>query len=659
MLRSTAVFALVLAPLAARAAGPTVQFTLPAENTTPGVFGSLPWPNDLYFDQGQPGDGDGTLLASGASIGLGAQVITANTGSIEDALDLLDGFGTTTAIDFFLSGPLDAGSLPASPVLTPSLADSVCCADAATATPVPVAIKLDIDTRIPNVLAVLPLPGKPLAPKTTYTCVVRRSVTGSGQPVEPSADWLAVRDGTSPNADADASFDPVVATLGAHGVAASDIAGMAVFTTQSTTADLVSIQAAILPGLPVPAADFTSQPGLVFEGAAGLANLYGASPPPHVATVPTGFYGSPRFQKHDPNGDGPSAACPQDTRNDFGGTASRDGFADDPNTGFLSVNLGFFQAFHNFLGVRDNFRQTYADLLSLVLLLHGHTIDVALDTKLADTNIFYMGHSLGGLMGSGFVPIEPDLKAALLNATGGGLTSQLFLNSSIGAGAMGQVEGILGLDPANVFDQFSFAANFTQAIVDPADGLNSAPLLLDPAAGAPRNVIQVEDFGDQVVPNPANEALAVAANLPIFDPFVQNLHQNPLVLPIANFATPGTLHANAAAGTATAALLQNGPATHAASIGTGPGTLTFVPEFARLDDFLLTGNAFPTLARGIRVPNLGIFDAVMAWFADIVASRPPGTVTFPTPAHLHPVQNVEVPAGAATADFFPRTVDQG
>src|SRR5439155_21911054 len=223
--------------------------------------------------------------------------------------------------------------------------------------------------------------------------------------------------------------------------------------------------------------------------------------------------------------------------------------------------------------------------------------DMALGTKVDDTYTFYMGPSVGGLMGSGCVPIEPDLKAALLNATGGGLTSQLFLNSSIGAGAMAQVEGILGLDPANVFDQFSFAANFTQAITDPADGLNSAGLLLDPAAGAPRNVIQVEDFGDQVVPNPANEALAVASNLPIFDPFVQNLHQSPIALPIANFATPGTLHANAAAGAATAALLQNGPATHAASIGTGPGTLTFVPEFARVDEFALTGNAFPALER--------------------------------------------------------------
>jgi len=95
------------------------------------------------------------------------------------------------------------------------------------------------------------------------------------------------------------------------------------------------------------------------------------------------------------------------------------------------VNLGFFQAFHNFLGIRDNFRQTYADLLSLVRLLRGHSIDAALGTTLDDGEIFYMGHSLGGLMGSGFVPIETGLQAALLNATGGGLTNQLFINSSI------------------------------------------------------------------------------------------------------------------------------------------------------------------------------------------------------------------------------------
>ena len=68
----------------------------------------------------------------------------------------------------------------------------------------------------------------------------------------------------------------------------------------------------------------------------------------------------------------PGAPCSQDTANNFGGTAIPDGFVDGTLAGFdvsfLTVNLGFFQGFHNFLGIRDNFRQTYVDLMSLVRL---------------------------------------------------------------------------------------------------------------------------------------------------------------------------------------------------------------------------------------------------------------------------------------------------
>src|SRR6266581_3077551 len=287
MRHASVLLALCLARAATAAVGPTVAFTLPVENTTPSVFVSLPYPCDLYFDQGRPGDGDGTLFNAGASIGLGTDVIRTNTKSVEDALDLLDGFGTTSAVYFFFSGPIDTASLPASPVLAPALGDGVFCAEAATATPVPIALRFDVDTRIPNALAVLPLPGHPLKAKTTYACVVRRSVTG----------------------DADAIFDPVVATLGGAGVPASQIAGMTVFTTQSTTADLIRIRDVVLPGLPTPTADLTSRPNLVFDTPAKLQSLLGRVPS-GLATIATGYFGSARFQTHDPNGDGPLADLP-------------------------------------------------------------------------------------------------------------------------------------------------------------------------------------------------------------------------------------------------------------------------------------------------------------------------------------------------------------
>ena len=120
----------------------------------------------------------------------------------------------------------------------------------------------------------LPLPGKPLAEKTTYTCVITTAVTDSlAQPVEPSVDWQSVRDGVSANGDADAIFDPVVSMLGGHGVSAASIAGMTVFTTQSTIDDVLKIRDVVLPGLPVPSADFTSRPELVFDTDAKLATL--------------------------------------------------------------------------------------------------------------------------------------------------------------------------------------------------------------------------------------------------------------------------------------------------------------------------------------------------------------------------------------------------
>lgn len=753
-----------LVPATALAVGPTATFTLPAPDTTPSPFGTLPWPNDLYFDQGQPGDGDGTLLNAGASVGFDPLVYDENADAVEDGLDVSDGFGTTSAIFFFFDGPLDEVSLPASPVLAPSLTDPVFCVDTATLTPVPIALKADVDTRIPNTLSVLPLPGRPLAAGTRYACVVRSAVTGGGDPVEPSADWVSVRDGVSANPDADAIFDPVVTALGGAGVPAADIAAMTVFTTTSTSLDVRNIRALVLPTLPVPTADFASRPELIFDSTSELDALLGPTPHENLSIVATGYFDVPIFQTADPmGGEGafqdfpippsfvsclgtlpcetdderfvrvggipvvdrtkfipftvtipkgtpppggwpviiqqhglggqrdtvvqfadadaargfasigidavahgyrlfncnPTAPCSQDLANNFGGTTVPDGFVDGQVLGFdvsfLAVNLGFFQAFHNFVGIRDNFRQTYVDLSSLVRLLQGNSIDVALGANLDETRIFYMGHSLGGLMGAGFVPIEPDVRAALLNATGGGLSNQLFINSSIGAGAQALVNGILGLDPLNLADQFAIPLNIIQGILDPADAVNSADLYAAPALGAPRNVIQVEDYGDQVVPNQSNEALAVAADFPLFQPYVENLAKSPLSLAVV--PTPDTVSGNVAG--ATQALLQNGPATHAASVTTVPGTLTFVPGFAHADDFLAGGTGFPLLERGIRVPNVGIFDEVLDWFTDIATNGGPGTFTFTDDPNFNSVQNLDVPSGASVQTFFARTVSDG
>src|SRR5262249_57274538 len=93
--------------------------------------------------------------------------------------------------------------------------------------------------------------------------------------------------------------------------------------------------------------------------------------------------------------------------------------------------------------------------------------------------------------------------------------------------------------------------------------------------------------------------------------------------------------------------IQNGPATHAASIGTGTGTLTFVPEFAHPEEYALNGG-FPPLERNIRIRNAGILSSVLDWFADIVAHGTPGRFSFAGQPDYNPGQDIDGPARGPT-----------
>ena len=75
----------------------SVLFSVPAENAMPSPFLSVPFPSDLYFDQGQPGDGDGTLLNTGSNVGISVVATNANfSPAVERGLDTLTGWGVST-----------------------------------------------------------------------------------------------------------------------------------------------------------------------------------------------------------------------------------------------------------------------------------------------------------------------------------------------------------------------------------------------------------------------------------------------------------------------------------------------------------------------------------------------------------------------------------
>jgi pimeloyl-ACP methyl ester carboxylesterase len=753
----------------------TVKFTLPAENVNPTVFGSVPYPSDLYFDQGEQGDGNGTLLNTGANIGLSADVVrnTNYTATIERGLDVMDGFGVTTGCFFFFTGSIATSSLPTSPRLAPTAADSVFLMNLTDGSLVPIALKANVDTRIPNVLTVLPLPGHPLDPQTQYACVVSGAaggVTDGVSPVVPTADFVAARTHGSANTDANNIYGNAADFVVAHGgPAVADIAGMAVFTTQSTLEPLRLVRANVLPSLVAPTADL-SNAQLIFDNATAnnLDALYGFVPHSHLSIVATGYFGSPRFQTNDPNGNGPTEDLPNtgnlaatctipcepndevfvytsptdktpiiqnagvtipftvaipssaqpaggypiiinqhglggdrklvadladvlatagfasigidavahgyrfvdpmgtirnfaaDQQNNFGGTAIPDGFSDGLFLGLpissISTQLGFFQGFTNIAGAADNFRQTCTDLMQLVRLIQDHTIEGALGGGLSidANNIFYIGHSLGGIMGSCLAAFEPVVKAYALNATGGGLTSQLLLNSSIGAGALGSLNTIFTLDPANVEDQFAMFPNFGQTLLDRADPIaESVAWIGAPVVGGPRNIMQISDDSDEVVPNQANEAVGLASGLEIFDPFVKNLLLAPESMPIT--ATAGTVSGNGPLGR-TAFYLQQGTAAHAATVTPFVSSLSFVPGHAIVSEW---PNAFPTYERRVRIQNAFVLPNILAWFNTIVSGSPSGTFSFSTPPTYNPIESTNVPTGVSSHTFFARTVNAG
>lgn len=769
------IFALVGAR-GALAAGPTVSFTVPAQGAMPAVFGSLPFPSDLYFDGGAPANGDGTLLNNGAHIGLDTDVVrnTNYTPTVERGLDVMDGFGVTTGCFLFFSSSIDVSSLPASPRVTPSASDSVLLVNLSNGSLVPIELRANVDTRIPNVLAVIPLAGHPLDPQKQYACVVSGAavggVTGSGLPVVPSADFIAARTHASANSDASNIYgnaaDTVAAIPGAPAV--TDIAGMAVFTTQSTLESLRLVQTVVLPGLPMPTADFSATQ-VIFKNATpnDLNALYGPTAHSHLSAVATGYFNSPRFQTNDPQGNGPTEDLPHtsnlaapcdipcepadeifvytsptdktpiiqkadvtipftvaipsgtapvagwpividqhglggdrkiiadladtiagagfasigidavahgyrfqnpngivskrfqpDSANGFGGTAVPDGFADGSvlflPIGTVSTQLGFFNAFSNIAGVGDNFRQTCADLMQLVRLIKSNSIDTQLGVSIDENNVFFIGHSLGGIMGSCLAAFEPAIKAFVVNATGGGLTTQLLLNSSIGAGSLSSLNTIFTLDPANVADKFAIFPNLTQTLLDRGDpAVEAGAWIQNPVVGGPRNIMQISDDSDEVVPNQANEAVGIASGLQIFDPFVKNLLLAPETMPVA--ATTGTVSANGPGGV-TAFYLQQGPATHAATVSPFAGTLSFVPGHAIVSEW---PNAFPGYERSVRIKNSFVLPNILAWFADIATSGTPGTFDYTTPPNYNPVESIHVPSGASSHTFFDRTVNVG
>jgi hypothetical protein len=81
--------------------------------------------------------------------------------------------------------------------------------------------------------------------------------------------------------------------------------------------------------------------------------------------------------------------------------------------------------------VRDGLRQTAVDLMQLAREIQvGVDVDGDSVQDLNPARIYYLGNSLGGLYGTGFVALDPSIRAGVLGAVGGTAAEVLRLNAA-------------------------------------------------------------------------------------------------------------------------------------------------------------------------------------------------------------------------------------
>jgi predicted esterase len=532
----------------------TALFELPRGGQATSEFYALPFPNDLR----RRVDG---------SFDLAGHVRT--NALMEQYLDTLaagggeGGFGTNSAIFFRFDARIDPAALPATPeVSRDDPAAAVYLVDVDPDSPdrgrrVP--LRLRFETRAgtaigPDWLALLPYPGFPLRPRTTYAAVVaRRLLATDGSPVARAPDFDALAGTGAGDADvvaARAVYQPLLAWLDEPGGdERDDVASAAVFTTLDATSLMARLRAVTWRDAPWPTASgvrfVERKPDYVLYAGTYDAPNYQAGAPPYnelgSGDIELDAMGDPvaqrtesiRFAVTIPTGEMPQAGWPIAIYGHGTGGDYRS-FADDAtavrlakqglaalsfdavlhgprNAPGAAPETSFFN-FQNPVAGRANVKQGAADGFQAVRLAMTLSITPrhpgARRAVFDPDRIYYFGHSQGGIVGPPFLAAEPLVKGAVLSGAGG-LLYLTLLEKTEPIDVKALVENFIRDVP---LDQFNNQLALLQWFIESSDPVNYGRLLVsepDPAVGA-KDIYQSEGFVDHYTPDPCIEALAVA-----------------------------------------------------------------------------------------------------------------------------------------------------
>jgi pimeloyl-ACP methyl ester carboxylesterase len=181
---------------------------------------------------------------------------------------------------------------------------------------------------------------------------------------------------------------------------------------------------------------------------------------------------------------GPNSSCPPGATSPI----CPDGTIDGSGSYFINLT--------SLLTSRDNIRQAVVDLFSLSRAVPTLNYDGVAGGDFGA--VYFVGQSLGSIVGTSFAAFDPAINTALLSVPGGGIARMLEASPTFGPQIIGGL-GAAGLQPGTPnYDRFFGAA---QQAIDSADPVNTAFAL----AGKAVLVHEVVGGGtvkpDQVIPN--------------------------------------------------------------------------------------------------------------------------------------------------------------
>lgn len=160
--------------------------------------------------------------------------------------------------------------------------------------------------------------------------------------------------------------------------------------------------------------------------------------------------------------------------------------------GKVDASGAYFINLQSLLTSRDNVRQAVADLVELTKAIPTISYDGDGTPDFDAGRISFVGQSLGGIIGTVFTALEPNVKVSVLNVPGGGIARLLDGSQNIGP----QIRA--GLAQAGVehgtpaYDSFMMAA---QTVIDSGDPINFAGLT------AGKSVLLQEVVGSDTKPS--------------------------------------------------------------------------------------------------------------------------------------------------------------